>query len=304
MNSSFFKYLNVSSMEEKWGMYVTSVGYSKVVPHEEYPNQKHPRSHALTWNRGRILNDYYLVFISKGKGVFASTQTEPEKIEEGTCFFLFPGVRHRYKPDMNSGWEEYWIGFHGYYIEQLMKQKFFNPHQPCLYIGLNKDLLILFNQMLDVVKSSLVGYAQQISGIALQILGLINTLSVNKQYSSNPLDKLISKAKFIMQESITGTIDMQHVAYQLPMGYSAFRKNFKMLTGYSPNQYYLNLRLTRSKELLASTTLSVEEIADQTGFDSIYYFSKIFKKKTGVSPNLYRSQILESPLSYSTFLKK
>lgn len=304
MNSSFFKYLNVSPMEEKWGMYITTVGYSKVEPHEEYPNQKHPCSHALTWNRGRILNDYYLIFISKGKGVFGSTLTEPTEVEEGTCFFLFPGVRHRYKPDLRSGWEEYWIGFDGYYIEQLMKQNFFNPHQPCLRIGLNKELLVLFNQMLDVVKSSFVGYAQQIAGIGLQILGLINTLSINEQCNGNPIEKLISKAKFLMQESVAVTADMHHIAYQLPMGYSAFRKNFKKLTGYSPNQYHLNLRLIRSKELLESTTLSVEEIADQTGFDSIYYFSKMFRKKNGVSPNLYRKQIFESPISYSAFIKK
>ncbi|PVD50997.1 AraC family transcriptional regulator [Terrimonas sp.] len=304
MNSSFFKYLNVSTREEKWGMYVTTVGYSKVEPHEEYPNQKHPNSHVLTWNRGRILNDFYLIFISKGKGVFCSSLTEPKEVEEGTCFFLFPGIRHRYKPDARSGWEEYWVGFHGYYIEQLMKQHFFDPHQPCFHIGLNKELLILFNQMLDVVKSSFVGYAQQIAGITLQILGLISTLSLNEQSSGNPLEKLISKAKFLMQESVGGTVDMEHIAYQLPMGYSAFRKNFKKLTGYSPNQYHLNLRLSRSKELLESTTLSIEEIADQTGFDSIYYFSKMFRKKTGVSPNLYRKQFFESSASYSPFLKK
>lgn len=304
MNSSFFKYLNVGAMEEKWGMYITTVGYSKVMPHEEYPNQKHPRSHALTWNRGRILNDYYLIFISKGKGVFCSSLTESKEVEEGTCFFLFPGVRHRYKPDARSGWEEYWIGFDGYYIEQLMKQKLFNPHHPCLHIGLNKELLALFNQMLDVVKSSFVGYAQQISGITLQILGLVNTLSVNKYSSNNPLEKLVSKAIFLMQESIGDVIDMQDIAYQLPMGYAAFRKNFKKFTGYSPNQYHLNLRLNRSKVLLESTILSVEEIADQTGFDSIYYFSKMFRKKTGVSPNSYRRQFFETPLSLPDLLKK
>jgi transcriptional regulator GlxA family with amidase domain len=62
------------------------------------------------------------------------------------------------------------------------------------------------------------------------------------------------------------------------------------MTGLSPNQYHLNLRITRAQELLESTLLNIEEVADQTGFENIYYFSKIFKKKVGTSPKVYRKQ--------------
>jgi AraC-like DNA-binding protein len=288
MGNNFFKYLNTGPIEEKWGIYVTTVGYSKVTPNERYPKEEHPRSHQLTWNRGRILTDYYMIFISKGRGTFCSALTEPVEIGEGSCFFLFPGVWHRYRPDIRSGWEEYWVGFHGYYVDQLMKQDFFNPHQPCLKTGLDRDLLVLFKKMIDVVNASLVGYSQQIAGLTLQILGLVNTISLSKQYNHSPLEKAITKAKFLLQESLEHPIDIPQLAQQLPMGYSAFRKNFKAVTGLSPNQYHLNLRIERAKELLESTLLNVEEIADQTGFDSIYYFSRIFKKKVGLSPNMYR----------------
>lgn len=288
MGNNFFKYLNTGPIEEKWGIYVTTVGYSKVTPNERYPKEEHPQSHQLTWNRGRILTDYYMIFISKGKGTFCSALTEPVEIEEGTCFFLFPGVWHRYRPDIRSGWEEYWVGFHGYYVDQLMKQGFFDPDQPCLKTGLDRDMLVLFKKMIDVVNASHVGYSQQIAGLTLQILGLVNTISLSKQYDHSPLEKAITKAKFLLQESLEHPVDIPELARQLPMGYSAFRKNFKAVTGLSPNQYHLNLRIERAKELLESTLLNVEEIADQTGFDSIYYFSRIFKKKVGLSPNTYR----------------
>ncbi|WP_436491586.1 helix-turn-helix domain-containing protein [Chitinophaga sp. ARDCPP14] len=288
MGNNFFKYLNTGPIEEKWGIYVTTVGYSKVTPNERYPKEEHPQSHQLTWNRGRILTDYYMIFISKGKGTCCSALTEPVEIEEGTCFFLFPGVWHRYRPDIRSGWEEYWVGFHGYYVDQLMKQGFFDPNRPCIKTGLDRDMLVLFKKMIDVVNASLVGYSQQIAGLTLQILGLVNTISLSKQYDHSPLEKAIMKAKFLLQESLEQPVDIPELARQLPMGYSAFRKNFKAVTGLSPNQYHLNLRIERAKELLESTLLNVEEIADQTGFDSIYYFSRIFKKKVGLSPNTYR----------------
>jgi AraC-like DNA-binding protein len=287
MHKSFFKYLTIGQTEEKWGAYVTSVGYSKIEPNEHYPNQEHPQSHTLTWNRGRILNDYYIVFISKGKGVFGAGNAQPGTVDTGTCFFLYPGIWHRYKPDPKSGWEEYWIGFNGSYMEHLMKS-FFDAATPSVNVGASKDMLVLFHKLIDTVAASSIGYPQQVAGITLQILGLVNTISRFKAYENDPVGKLISKAKFILEQSFENQVDMEDIARQLPMGYSSFRKAFKKIAGESPNQYHLNLRLNRAKDLLTTTVLNINEVADQTGFESVYYFSKLFKKKNGISPNAYR----------------
>jgi len=287
MHHSFFKYLTVGESERNWGLYITSVGYSKVSPNQNYPNQEHPQSHQLTWNRGRILNDYYLIFISKGKGLFESAKMPVADVELGTCFFLVPGAWHRYKPDPASGWEEYWIGYNGYYAEQLMKANF-DSNNLLINVGTNNSILNLFHNLIDVSATGALGYAQQIAGITLQILGAVNTIAVFKEQDEDPLGRLIAKAKFILQESFENQVDKEHLARQLPMGYSSFRKAFKKVTGESPNQYHLNLRLDRAKQLLIKTALNVSEIADQTGFESVYHFSKIFKKKNGVPPNAFR----------------
>lgn len=286
--NNFFKYLNIDKTEEDWGIYVTSVGYSKVEPHQEYPNQRHPDSHKLTWNRGRILSDYYIILVTKGKGVFDSANLRATEITAGKCFLLFPDVWHRYKPDPQSGWEEYWLGFNGYYIQQLMKANHFSPENPFIDINSNKEILVLFRQIIDSVTASNVGYHQQIAGITLQMLGILNTVSKFSNYDNDPVGKLIAKAKFILQESFENKVDMEEIARQLPMGYSAFRKSFKKITGQSPNQYHINLRLNRAKDLLLNTNLNVSEVSDQTGFESVYHFSKLFKKKNGVSPNTFR----------------
>lgn len=289
MCSNYFKYLNVTLEEERWGIYVNSVGYSKVDPEEHYPNQKHPESHSLTWNRGRTLHDYYIVFISKGKGIFGSSVDPAVEVVEGTCFFLHPNVQHRYKPHPDSGWEEYWVGFNGFYVEKLMGNGFFNSEKPLVHVGHHKEILMLFRNLIEIVKTSLPGYPQQIAALTLQILGHINTTANHLEYSDDPVGKLIAKAKFIIHESFQEALDMEQLARQLPMGYSAFRKSFKQLTGHSPNQYHLNLRLNRAKDLLNSTILNINEIALQTGFESVFYFSKLFKKKHGVSPRSYRA---------------
>lgn len=288
MKTNFFKYLSIGKMEEEWGIYVTAIGCSKVVANEKYPKEKHPQSHELSWSQGRVLDNYYLVFITKGKGEFCSSLTGPTTVEEGTCFLLFPGVWHRYRPDKRSGWEEYWVGFNGRYVQQLMKSRFFDASKPFVEIGMDKELLTLFHKMADAIKGSFVGYSQQIAGITLQLLGSVYNTAQSHRHDNSPVSKAIAKAQFLLQESLEEQVDLPEIARQLPMGYSAFRRNFKEITGQSPNQYLLDLRIRRARELLESTLLSIEEVSELTGFDYIQYFSRLFKQKVGQSPMAYR----------------
>ena len=285
----FIKYLSVTETEKNWGFYLTTAGYRRIQPKEIYPNgHDHPLTHSFTWNKGRVLNEYHLVFISHGKGIFETAKSGIQPVIAGTVFFLFPGVWHRYKPDTNSGWEEYWIGFKGNYPETLMGNRFFNPVYPFIHAGLNEYLLTLLQQLLEKIQSAKMGYHQIISGIALQILGLLHSVSVNEPNNEDTRGSLVLKARFLLNESIMEKVSMRQVAKQLPMGYSSFRKMFKNETGRSPNQYLLDIRLNKAKDLLMTTDMNIKEISYRTGFVSIFNFSKIFKKKMGVSPACYR----------------
>jgi AraC-like DNA-binding protein len=292
------KYLPVTDVERNWGFYVTTVGYTHISPKEKYPPVTgHPKTHFFNWNNGRILTGYHIVFISRGKGEFESDLIRPQQITEGTCFFLFPNVWHRYKPDMETGWEEYWVGFNGNYPDELMNKNFFSAKKSFIYTGLNEALLILFQRLIETVQNGSPGYHQIICGITLEMLGLLHTISVQKEQNKDPDINLIYKAAFILRESIENPISMHDLASGLPMGYSKFRKLFKEVTSYSPQQYLLNLRINKAKELLLATELNVNEIAYQTGFDSEFYFSSLFKKKVGSSPVNYRVQIRKMTLN-------
>ncbi|MBL4676609.1 MAG: helix-turn-helix transcriptional regulator [Mucilaginibacter sp.] len=78
----------------------------------------------------------------------------------------------------------------------------------------------------------------------------------------------------------------------MQVGYSWFRKAFKSYTGLSPGQYYIQLKIERAKELLNNPEIPIKQIAYDLRFDNYYYFSKMFKEKTGTAPTYYRNRAL------------
>jgi transcriptional regulator GlxA family with amidase domain len=58
--------------------------------------------------------------------------------------------------------------------------------------------------------------------------------------------------------------------------------------GVSPREHYLTTRTQKAQDLLINTSKSVKEIAEVLGFDSASHFSKLFKKRVGISPLHWR----------------
>ena len=103
------------------------------------------------------------------------------------------------------------------------------------------------------------------------------------------LNSMVSRAKSIMYKNIDKSIDLNHIATQLGVSYSKFRLDFKRQTGVSPLQYYILLKIEKSKELLLNTEKNQQEIAFELGFESDYYFNRLFKRKTGLAPGKFRN---------------
>lgn len=74
-------------------------------------------------------------------------------------------------------------------------------------------------------------------------------------------------------------------------GYSAdhFARIFKEVLGQSPQDFAVRTRVDRARFLLRNSPLSVGEIAQALGYSDVYFFSKQFKAKTGLSPRKYRT---------------
>ena len=82
------KYLTISPVDLIWGLAVNSVGRQNVAENEVYPPQGHPTRYLFNTSKGRVLNEYQLLYITKGKGTFASRYGGTVSVKEGTMFLL------------------------------------------------------------------------------------------------------------------------------------------------------------------------------------------------------------------------
>jgi len=287
---NYYKYLPVNQDDEAWGLTVLNAGFTHIPKSTEYPSKGHPSNYYFTWKNGRILHEYQIIYITQGSGIFESEHCKLTQIQEGTIILLFPNERHRYKPDSTTGWHEYWIGIKGQIIENLILNKFFSIQKPVLNIGLKETLFNLFVEIIEITKCERPGYQPLISGATVYLLGIIHAeLKKASFLGENNIQCIIDKARFLMRDHMNQNITPEDIADELRVGYSWFRKTFKQYTGMAPNQYLIQLKIQQSKELLLIPENSIKSVAYRLNFESVTYFSKLFKMKTGLTPVNYRN---------------
>lgn len=283
----FIKYLTSSKEDENWGIYLTTAGSLRIPPHSEYPSKKHPGGYFFTWRKGRVLQEYQLNYITKGKGILENNFGR-FNLKAGSLMLTFPGKWHRYKPNRETGWKENYIGFHGPAVRFFTAYPLFTPRKPVIHAGVHEEILDSFLRIFERIEKEPPGFQQIASGEIIKLLGQLVTFEKQKEFSGKAIGRIIEKARFAMRNEADNSFDLEKFTAENNIGYSFFRRMFKNFTGIPPRQYFLQLKLMRAKELLQGTDKSIKEISYQLGFESIYYFSRFFKQKTGMSPSEFR----------------
>ncbi|MCB0639328.1 MAG: AraC family transcriptional regulator [Lewinella sp.] len=271
-----------------WGVNVHTVGHHVHPAGKSYPDPEHPSSHAFKWREGRKLQEFQIVYIANGQGVFESREAGRLAVKEGTIMLHFPGIWHRYKPDRQTGWEEFWVGFDGHYAEYLMRQDCFDPSQPLINLGFNIEFVEVFLRLIETVRHEGVAHRQISSCLVIQLLGLVYASALMKNKTRLHKEQVVHAIRLRMHKDWDQALDLNALAAEHNVSYEWFRKAFKQVVGVSPNQYQQNLKLDKASQMLRETALTVAEVAHLTGHGNEFYFSRIFKKKTGYSPSEYR----------------
>jgi AraC-like DNA-binding protein len=284
-----FKYLIVNDMDRKFGLWVNTVGFQAIQPHSPYPLRDHPSGYYFNTQKGRVLHEYQIVYITKGRGLFCSDSIPEKQVCKGRLMVLFPGQWHTYRPLQESGWNEYYIGFEGPIADNLVKNAFLAKDNQILEVGLNEELVSLFSRAIEIAGNDKISAQQYLSGIVLHMVGMILSVSKNKIFEIDDVDQKIEQAKIVMNENVFKNIDPEELAMKLNISYSWFRKVFRDYTGYAPAKYFHELKLRKAKQLLVETSHSAKEISFMLDYKSTEHFFSLFKKRTGFTPLEYRT---------------
>ncbi len=119
---------------------------------------------------------------------------------------------------------------------------------------------------------------------------------VNKKISSGHFPNCFSKAKTVISERVFSSqpLDLSDLARMAGLDKFYFIKYFKKNTGFTPIQYINKIRTDYIKEKLLNSKDSILEISNETGFEYLSTFNRVFKKNTETSPKNYRRMALQT----------
>lgn len=103
-------------------------------------------------------------------------------------------------------------------------------------------------------------------------------------------DKLIEEVITYLTDNVCLNVKVDDVCKKISYSKSYVFKKFKQTTGKTLMEYYVDLKVSKAKELLRKGEMSIKQISIILGFDTPNYFSKTFKKKTGLTPLEYRKE--------------
>jgi len=286
-HADYRRYLVKAPESEAWGLAVTGCGRQTCRAGSPYPPSGHPSDHAFSWGNGRVLGACQVVFISRGSGLFESKATGPVPVCAGTALLVLPGVWHRYAPDNNTGWTEYWIELQGTTAEALLSTRALAPERAVIAMPNSRKVTALMTAIEDRLGAAGAGFAPEAAALGLHVL----TLVVEAQRQSVPARSMtssVARAEKLLSASVDRPPAIPRLARDLGVAYSYFRREFKRHTGLAPYQYVRRLRMEKARRMIGSSPESLQSISRRLGFASAYHLSAAFKKEFGQSPNTWR----------------
>ncbi len=250
-------------------------------------------------------HDFFeVLYLKKGSG-FHVIDGNNYEIKPPCVFFMSRGQAH--KLELSQDIEGYiFIFTPDFYLLNRTDQNrliefpfFYTIHQDNPPLQLDNESDIWFLE--DLFRKGIAEIAQP-TGYSVEMLRsildlILTTCSARYQVPENLMNKgkgqiLVKRFFHFLEENHRKNLSLNEYAQMIGVTANHLTQTIKQLTGKTSSQIIKDKQLLEIKRLLVHTNLSVSEIAGQLNFDDQSYFTKFFKRETGVTPLQYRSDSL------------
>ncbi len=257
---------------------ITAAGYYRV-----------HTSEVIETERPNGRGDYQLIYISSGRAHFYF-DGEERIIPKGNMVLFRPKETQMYYLYADDKPETYWVHFSGSDVDILLDYYQMPRDENVFFTGTSPDYQWLFRQMIQELQLQRANYEDFLNINLRHIFLLINRyLKEGNDVGTEMLDE-VERATHYFNEHYNEPIVIEDYAKERAMTVNWFTQNFKKVTKVTPMQYILSLRITNAMNLIDNTDYNMTQIADAVGYNNSMYFSRIFKKHTGMTPTEYKNR--------------
>lgn len=255
---------------------VTSCGYYRV----------HSRP-VVTTNRPKGRQDYQLLYIASGKGHFC-LDGKDTVVSEGNMILYRPHQTQLYRYFATDKTEVYWVHFTGSDVEAILDSYNLPRSENVFYTGTSPDYPWLCRQMISELQLCRSNFEELLSLLLRHVFIMISRHMEEGNSTGSAIRNEVERATHYFNENFSSNISIEGYARSRHMSTSWFIRIFRQIVKLTPMQYILSLRMSNAQSLLETSDYNITEVAAAVGYDNPLYFSRLFRKHTGLSPTEYK----------------
>lgn len=231
------------------------------------------------------LTSYLMKYTLSGKGRLIY-QGKEYLLEKGDIFLIDCQNYQYYETISDEPWEMVWLHFYGGSSALFYQEYLKNGEQT--FTTETKRIGQIMKNLLNLQEHR---NARTAFTCSLIIHDLLNELVIQKNlldFSDTDVPPYIFELQNFLDNHFKENINLKDLEKKFLVNKYQLNKEFSKYIGAPPIEYLIAQRINLAKELLLYTTKPIKQIAMEIGIDNVTYFSRLFKIKTGVTPNTYR----------------
>lgn len=247
------------------------------------------QEHSYQWN-GLTRNEnniFIFQYTLKGQGAIR-IKNKTYTLNVGDAFFVqVPSDHNYYLPQASDEWEFLYFTVFGEEASRLFNQITKN-HGHIFTLPLHSEPIKHIFKTLETIETT--GITNSYIGSIAAYSFIMKCVEYFEYGLKRPNDFPISivKATQFIEKNYKQDITLEDIVEISKLSKYHFTRQFKKYVNETPINYLTNIRITNALPYLSQNNVTIDWIAQEVGFRSTNYFSKVFKKKIGISPSKYR----------------